>query len=750
MGRCMGDDVMRGEYPDRPQRYQVCMRQWETKKNLKDHMTVDRYDDDGNPVVILSPMDSEFTVTNAAEDRKGDVIIEGWWTTEKVNRQWQRVLASAFDWDGAVDRFNGRVLAFHDHMKEPVGVAEKYEVRTGDDMKRGIWGRIRVFKENPGLFMRAVRNGVLDNLSIGFGVLDWDFDEDTETIVFTKAYLGEVSIVNIGAAPEAVFEVVNSLQDAKTKDNDKPRTINVRRRDHTLDPELKKRLEEIDSASSVQDELIKKNFKELKGIYVEAKESHEKLADNVITKAEWTERIEKISVRFTELSDEIEKAKLAAAVTSKYVVYDDFRSLIDNFVWLTDDSGQQVRPVEQRAYRLFQMPVNYDKMDCGQELKNVRNLLDCVVLFDAYGRAKKGINHSITKSKLWTELLAAVKPFDEEVYNAMAGGNTGYGAEFIPLELSSEFNELLRITPTLANKFPLWQMPRGGSAYYPFQNGKAVAYKGSEATVNNPVEARKTDIATGRKLFTPDVFIGALVSSEELNEDSVIEMVSFIRQELSTAILEGLDSAIINGDSTSPHQDNAHVTFYQTYDLETCFKGLRRLAVDDVKTVDIETASSGTGVYALEMVNFTELKEMIGVAGIKPSDCIYITGVRGRGQVQQALWGEGAAGILAYMISGVIPTLDGTEVFISGEHNEQLESDGLGGTSLTASKHTSLLCVHKPSFRVATRRGVTVEFDKNILTQQQQFVATARYDFGKVCAATVYPVSCGINCQHTA
>ena len=141
---------------------------------------------------------------------------------------------------------------------------------------------------------------------------------------------------------------------------------------------------------------------------------------------------------------------------------------------------------------------------------------------------------------------------------------------------------------------------------------------------------------------------------------------------------------------------------------------------------------------------------MLGVAGIKPSDCIYVTGVRGRSIVQNALWAEAAAGMLAYIISGNIPTIDGSEIHISGVFNEQLESDGLGGTSLTASKHSALLCAHKPSFRVASRRGVTVEYAKNILTQQQQFVATARYDFGKVCASTVYPVSCGINMQHTA
>ena len=104
---------------------------------------------------------------------------------------------------------------------------------------------------------------------------------------------------------------------------------------------------------------------------------------------------------------------------------------------------------------------------------------------------------------------------------------------------------------------------------------------------------------------------------------------------------------------------------------------------------------------------------------------------------------------MQYLISGQLPLIDGSPVYISGMYNEALDSDGLGHATVASGDHTSLLCCHVPSFRIAQRRGITLEVNKDILTQQQQFVATARYDFGKVSADDVYPVVCGINVQHT-
>lgn len=689
--------------------------------------------DKDRPDIVLAFNERAFTFD---ESDGGDIVVHGWFITENLIESRQMLVkTSAFDWDGALDRFNGRILYFHDQSKEPVG--ELINMTLVKD--NGIKGSVRLWKENSALFKRAVKSGMLNAFSIGFTVDTWEFDEETEIVTILKARLKEISVVNIGADEKALFEVKNSLKDSTEEvvfepdrsvilsDKNVPRDFN---------------LEEFAQKNFVpKDEMVA-----LQNMVTDLRENQEKLAAGTITKTELSDRMEKMAADIDRIAELAKEAKAKAQSETIELAYQDYRSLITEFSWLTDDDGNKLPQIHHKAHCLFQMPVNYDAMAAGDELRNLRDLYDATLLADAMAQFKERGRYKPQNLKLFQQLIKATERFDKDVALAMAGGNTGYGAEWLPQEMSAEFNGYLRAQPNLPNKFMLWNMPKGASAKFPFQNGKAVVYKGSEALVDNAQEARKTNVATSVKLFTPDVFIGALVSSEELTEDTILDMVGFIRQELATALAEGLESAIINGDDSTTHQDNTGTTLYQTYNVETCFKGLRYYGLANGR--DIETASATTGVGALEIVNFTDAKGDMGVAGLNPSDCIYVTGIKGKGQVQNALFKEDALGVLAFMISGQLPTIDGSEIYISGQHLEQLQSTGIYHVA-TDVKHTSMECVHLPSFRLAQRRGVTLEFNKNILTQQQQFVATARWDFGKVSADAINPVAGMYNIQHT-
>ncbi|MFA7286910.1 MAG: phage major capsid protein [Patescibacteria group bacterium] len=692
--------------------------------------------DESRPDVILVACDVAFEFSEATDGKEGDIDIEGWFITENLIESRNLIVkASAFTHKEGMSLFNGRVLAFHDQYKEPIGEVTKLEIVKN----KGIRGKVRIWRENSSLLMRAIREGKLEAFSIGFVVDKYEVEEKTGTVTVIQGRLKEVSIVNIGADSNALFEVRNSLEDKKAiTTNLSERSLNLATKDNT--PVT---VEQVMS----ENEKLGVRVDELQGILNGIREAQTQAADRMITKSELAERLEKFSTDLAGIKTMVETVKAERAVADTRFAYTDYRSLITDFVWLTDDDGNKLGEVAQRAYCLFQMPVDYDKMDNGQELKNLRDLHDAMLIADAMNRYKGRDRYTIQNLKLYKQLVKLTEKFDKDVALAMAGGNTGYGAEWLPSELSSEFNEILRVQPRLASKFLTWNMPKGGSAKYPFQNGKAVVYKGGEALVDNAEEHRKTNIATGVKTFTPDLFVGALVASEEVTEDAILDMVAFIRTELAKALLEGLESAMINGDDSATHFDNVDETKYQTYQVETSFKGIRKLGI--TVTRDIEDSSATTGVNALEIVNFTDAKQDMVEAGLNPSECLYVTGIKGRSQVQQALFKEDALGVLAFMISGTLPTIDGSEIYISGQYLETLASSGLYAPN-TDVKHTSMCCVHKPSFRIGQRRGVTLEYNKNILTQQQQFVATARWDFGKICADAIVPVAEMINIQHTA
>ena len=690
--------------------------------------------DKSRPDMILASCDIEFV--NVQTGKEGDIEIEGWFITEKlIESRMLIVRTNAFSHKEGMSLFNGRVLAFHDQLKEPVGeVTDMKMVKN-----KGIRGTIRIWRENSELFKRAISEKKLQAFSIGFAVDEWSFDEKTEILTVTRGRLKEVSIVNIGADSNAIFEVHDSLEDKNEQT-----TTTIERGITLAEFDAEKAVEKF---MGTQEQLGAK-VKELQDILNAVKETQTQDADRMITKGELADRMEKISTELDSIKVQVEETKASKTVADHRMAYTDYRAMITDFVWLTDDNGNKLGDIAQKAYCLFQMPVDYDNMEFGQELKNLRDLYDAMLIADAMTRYKGRDRYNIRNLQLFQQLVKKTEAFDKDVSLAMAGGNTGYGAEWLPQEMSSEFNEILRVQPMLASKFLTWNMSKGGSARYPFQNGVASVYKGGEALVDNAEEARKTNIATDNKLFTPDLFIGALVASEEITEDAILDMVAFIRSELAIALLEGLESAICNGDDAATHFDNADgTTPYETYNVETTFEGIRKLGIANAR--DIETSSASTGVNALELVNFTDAKQDMEVAGLRPDQCIYVTGIKGRTQVQQALYKTDALGVLSFMLSGTLPNIDGSEIYVSGQYCETLDSAGVQN-SAEDTDHTSMNCIHKPSFRIAQRRGVSLEYAKNILTQQQQFVATARWDFGKVCASSIKPVAGMINIQHTA
>lgn len=714
----------------------------------------------------------EGFVVHKDGDKDEDYTIGGWFTTEKLNSYNTIVKADGID----LSEFDGQAFFMHDRYTFPVGKALKTTIQRkkvpGTDYY-GTWGEVVVFKEAPPLLHRGIREGVLDGFSIGFRPTKEEYDKETDIITFTKWKLSEISIVTKGANDESRFKVIHSFEEDLKENGYEEYVEKVKQRLELEDEESNKdsnknkntlkgrkvslmadtyvQFDDFESLKAKQEE----NVTKLGRMQSEIQEKLKELEDDRITKSEFKLRMEKMSDEFEKIMKDIQTVKNIQEVEKDRWVFDDYRSIISSYKWLTDEgTGKPMAEVHQKAYALFQLPIDYKTINHGQELKNLRNLHDAVLFVDAvlrYRAAQRGgVGYNITKLGLFQELQKQTERFDKDIAHAMSTTATGYGTEWVPQEMSAEFNELLRKMPMLPSMFPTWMMPKGSSAYFPFQNGKAVVYRGVEATTNNPSEARKTNIATSRKLFTPDIFIGALVSSEELDEDSIVDMVEFIRSELATALLEGLESTLINGDDTATHFDNTGTTRYQTYNVETSFKGLRRLGVD-ATVIDIENVNSGTatGVGALDTTAMVNVKESMGLAGLRSGECVWITGVKGKGQILNALYDAGVYGTVNTITTGELPTIDGSPVYLSAYFPEDLQSTGIYHAA-TDVKHTAVVCAHKPSFRIGQRRGITLEFNKNILTQQQQFVASARWDFGKICADEIIPVKYGVNIQHTA
>lgn len=171
----------------------------------------------GDLFTCVADIEDDDLLAHSAVSDDGDVTIRGWLTTEQLNSYRQIVRTSTFDWKGGLSRWNGRILLEHGRRfligggnGIPVGQFMNYEFIEG----KGMFGTASIWKENPALLRRAIREGTMNALSIGFTVVKggYTYHKKADKLEIKKGVLHEVSLCNVGVNAGALFEVVHSMR----------------------------------------------------------------------------------------------------------------------------------------------------------------------------------------------------------------------------------------------------------------------------------------------------------------------------------------------------------------------------------------------------------------------------------------------------------------------------------------------------------------------------------------------------------
>ena len=235
---------------------------------------------------------------------------------------------------------------------------------------------------------------------------------------------------------------------------------------------------------------------------------------------------------------------------------------------------------------------------------------------------------------------------------------------------------------------------------------------------------------------------------QDIEEEFVEDSSDMLMNLLTTVVIpetmaEGIESALINGDtrahSVSTSRDQGHATA----DIERAWDGLRRIALNTHGArVDIG-ASSGT-------YDFGDFARVVAKGGkylIKPNNCCWV--VENNTYTHSLTFDEVETydkNPMPTNINGVVNMILGRPVIVSGEW-PLTHTDGY--VSATASNNTrgGFLCFNKKLFAIGSSRMERVEQMKDILTGFYYVVATCRKDFQALenIAAGFTPVSLGYN-----
>lgn len=125
-----------------------------------------------------------------SKDRAGDVIVASAWTTSNALKNYMK---------------NPIILFGHDHDR-PIGKClDMVPTEMGLEIEAEIYE-----DADPSIFS-LIKNGVLKTFSVGFRILDADWDDDTHTFMILDLELFEVSVVSVPCNQDSTFNLAKSM-----------------------------------------------------------------------------------------------------------------------------------------------------------------------------------------------------------------------------------------------------------------------------------------------------------------------------------------------------------------------------------------------------------------------------------------------------------------------------------------------------------------------------------------------------------
>ena len=371
-----------------------------------------------------------------------------------------------------------------------------------------------------------------------------------------------------------------------------------------------------------------------------------------------------------------------------------------------------------------------DETDRGEWHAEVKRLVDDRNFTKMLTRDGRGSD--ALEAKLHEHISKAPKMIQRAFSDASNVGET-----FIPDLLLPELRKKLSVPTALEAAFPSLNMP-GKEVRFPFATNKVAPFLKNSATWTS---ITAMDDTLSQISATAKSFGARITADEDTVADSVVPALDYFRDSLTTALSAGVESAIMNGDTTDAHADlnttasprlwseggrwDTSAVTSAAGDHRRAFIGLRAAAYD-ASTGRNANGIEGSSAYADILATRSSLDNGYQAA----DDLLMIVSPIVMTKYLLALaetktldvFGP-AAGIL----NGSIGKLGGMDIIVSGAMTDDLSATGVYD-GVTETK-TGYVIVHRPSWVVGNYKPQTIDIDREITKGQIEIVGTRRCTF---------------------
>lgn len=613
----------------------------------------------------LLKLSSAFSVKQDQKDQA--VYIEGYASTTDVDRHGDVVPTSV--WEKGIQNYikNPVILAFHDHNK-PCGRMVEHKVDG-----TGFWIKARISAAADEVY-KLVKDGVLSAFSIGFRIIDAEYNSAAEVFLIKELELVEVSVVSVPANQNTLFELSKAFSsDAEYKsfkEQFAPRGTSA------------KGLESKEEAKSVSQKEWKMNPEEIQKMLAEAaQKAAEEATKSVLAQQKAEQEAKLAQEKATQELDarikaaiSVEKSgaeKLLEEVTARFEQQaESQKSALQGLEAALKEKAEEIAKI-QASKMSFQ-----DKG--AQEAVSYEDKEKAVLL-------AKLANKSIESTKFGRQMV--------EKAGAHVPGATPWELE-VSLRMEDEVRRRLVMSPLLrqvamqTNVMKLPVNPEAGKATW-VQNGQFGTNNSSGATTTHQL---KEVTLSAYKVATREYM------AYEEEEDSLLVLLPIVRDAMIRRVARAVDAAFINGAGTASDPVTGIAMF------------------DTASAVQIDSANPIT------VAKMRALRKDLGAWGLNPSELVYVVNTEAYYNLldDDSFLTVDKVGNQATLLTGQIGAIGNTPVIVSGEFPAIAEAADGAATNIAA------FCFAPGNFVVGNQRGLRVDTQELVESQSRVLVASLR------------------------
>ena len=619
---------------------------------------------DKNKVLFLNSSFTKSEPLPTADGKIDSVTIEGYASTNDVDRHGDIVPASV--WEAGIKNYlkNPVILAYHNHS-EPVGRMTDHRVD-----EKGLFVQARISAAAEDVF-NLVKDGVLTAFSIGFRIVDAEYNSALELFVVKELELHEISVVSVPANQNTLFSLSKAFDTAEEFTSFKMQFASKSDSANGLEASSEANSETIKELEMTPEQLQKMLADAATAAAQEATKSllaaQEKAAADKATadkaEAELQDRI-KAAVALATPSTTGAEALLAEVEKRFAAQADETKSVVAGLEASLKEKAAELEAI-QKSRMQFQDGKSGEMSYADKE--------KAIMLAKMTGKGLEG-------TKFGRDMV--------QKYGAHVPSATWENE--VSLRMENEVRQRLVVAPTLrgiamaTNVMTIPVNPEAGVATWMANT----AFGTSASAGNNAVHALKEITLNAYKVATNEY-----VAYEE-EEDALIAIMPVIRDGMIRRVARAVDRAMLRGAGSGSDP----------------VKGLATYDAVSAVTLDISDAAK------LTVAKLQAMRRDLGTWGLDPSELVYLVSTEGYYDLLEDtnFLTVDKVGAQATLLTGQIGLVGNTPVLVSGEFADKA-ADAVGA-----------ICYNPGNFLVGNQRGLRVDTQDLVETQRRVMVASLR------------------------